>query len=227
MLHKAMEGALPIDNISYNDTIRSIEGFFKKYDIQFFAHKIPCSIDYQPCHAVPEELQGIEYINEYLRRIVLENRFCSRFDSGKIIELLEAYCPDYRELLINIYEPVATNALGIALFCDNVISLDMSCTDVNRTDDNRAGDNRADIVSLDITEKGRKCLLQLFQKWDEKELVRNLRQSAVRVSNALCVTNTSDIEYLIAVAESLSPRITAVLPTKRLDGIFISLSPVQ
>lgn len=227
MLHKAKEGALPIDNISYHDTIQSIEVFFKKYDIQFFAHKIPCSIDYQLCHAVPEELQGIMYINEYLRRIVLENRFCSRFDIGKITKLLEAYCPDYIELLINIYEPVATNALGIALLCDDVTSLDMSCTDANRADINHAGVNRTDIVSLDITDRGRKCLLQLFQKWDEKELMRNLRKSAIRVSNALRVTNTSDIEYLKSTAESLCPRITAVLPTQRLDGIFISLSPVQ
>lgn len=202
MLHKAKEGAMPIDNISYYETIHNIEGFFRKYDIQFFAHEIPCSIDYQLCHAVPEELQGIEYINEYLRRILLENRFCSRFDNVKIIELLEAYCQDYRELLINIYEPVATNALGIALL-------------------------GADIVSLDITEKDRNCLLQLFQKWDERELMQNLRQSAVRVSDALGVTNTSDVEYLIAAAESLSPRICAILPTQRLDGIFISLSHVR
>lgn len=222
MLHKAKEGALPIDNISYHDTIQSIEGFFKKYDIQFFAHKIPCSIDYQLCHAVPEELQGIEYINEYLRRIVLENRFCSRFDNGKINRLLEAYCPDYKELLINIYEPVVTNALGIALLSNNVTRLDIGCADVNRADV-----NYADIVSLDITEKDRERLLQLFQKLDERELMLNLRQSAVRVSNALRITNTSDVEYLITTAESLIPRICAVIPTQRLDGIFISLSPQQ
>ncbi len=230
MLHKAKEGALPIDNISYHDTIRSIEGFFKKYDIQFFAHKIPCSIDYQLCHAVPEELQGIMYINEYLRRIVLENRFCSRFDIGKIIKLLEAYCPDYIELLINIYEPVATNALGIALLGDAVTGLDVTCTDATCPDITSLGATCTDatctaVTGLDITEENRNRLLQLFQQWGEEELIQNLRQAAVKVSNALCVTDASDIEYLKSTAESLCPRITAVLPTQRLDGIFISLSP--
>ncbi len=203
-LRKAKESALPVDNISYQDTIRSIEGFFKKYDIQFFAHEIPCGIDYQLCHAVPEELQGIKYINEYLRRIIGENRFCKRFDSEKVIKLLEACCPDYRELLINIYEPVAVNALGIALLDDNV-----TCSAV---------------TGLDITENDRKCLLELFQQWDERELVKNLCHAAVKVCNALHVSNATDLEYLETTAESLCPRILAALPTQRLDGIFMSLS---
>lgn len=224
MLHKAKEGALPIENISYNDTIRNIEDFFKKYDIQFFAHEIPCSIDYQLCHAVPEELQGIKYINEYLRRIVLENRFCNRFDSGKIIKLLEAYCPDYRELLINIYEPVATNVLGRALLGDYVTGLDVTSPNVTSSDVISLDVTCTDITDLEVTEEDRNRLKQLFQLWDESELRWNLRRAAVKVSNALRLTDASDIEYLKLTAESLHPRILAVLPTQRLDGIFISLS---
>ncbi len=65
-----------IENISYNDTLNEIEGSFKKYDYRFFAHKIECSIDYQLSNPVAEELQGIEYINEYLKRLLIENKFC-------------------------------------------------------------------------------------------------------------------------------------------------------
>lgn len=204
LLIKAKEGILPIENISYHETIISIEGFFRKYDIMFFAHEIPCSIDYQLCHAVPDELQGIKYINEYLRRIILENRFCSRFDSEKIIRLLEAYCVDYRELLINIYEPVAVNALGIALAYDDVAY--------------------SAVAGLNVTEKDRIRLLKLFHRWDDRELMQNLRQAAIKVSKAIRVSGASDIDYLIAMAESLCPRIRAVLPTEKLDGIFISFS---
>lgn len=195
---------MQVDNISYRETILSIESFFRKYDIQFFAHDIPCNIDYQLCHDVPEELQGIKYINEYLRRFILENRFCSRFDSDIIIKLLEACCPDYRELLINIYEPVATNALGIALRYDNA--------------------TYSAVTSLAVTEEDRRCLLDLFHQWDKRELVKNLRHAAAKVCNALHVSNASDLKYLEAAAESLCPRILAALPTQRLDGIFMSLS---
>lgn len=206
-LCKAKESALPVDNISYRETIFSIESFFQKYDIQFFAHEIPCSIDYQLCHAVPEDLQGIKYINEYLRRIILENRFCRRFDRGKIIKLLEACCPDYRELLINIYEPVAVNALGIALRYDNV--------------------TYSDVTGLDVTEEDRKCLLEIFHQWDKRELVQNLSHAAEKVCNVLHVSNASVLEYLKATAESLCPRILAALSTQHLDGIFVSLSRWQ
>jgi hypothetical protein len=73
---------------------------------------VPCDIDYQLCRPVPEDLLGVEYVNEYLRRVVLENDFLRRFPKEPVIKLLENYCPDYRGLLINLYEPVATNALG-------------------------------------------------------------------------------------------------------------------
>ncbi len=202
-LRKAKESALPVDNISYHDTIRNIDGFFKKYDVQFFAHEIPCSIDYQLCHAVSEELRGIKYINEYLRRIILENRFCRRFEVQRIIKLLEVCCPNYRELLINIYEVVAVNALGIALLDDNV-----TCTSV---------------TNLDVTEEDRKYLLELFHQWDKRELVKNLRHAAAKVCNVLHFSNTSDLEYLKATAESLCPKILAALSTQRLDGIFMTL----
>lgn len=203
-LRKARENPLPVENISYCETILNIESFFQKYDVQFMAHEIPCSIDYQLCHAVPEELQGIKFINEYLRRIILENRFCRRFDSKILIRLLEAYCPEYRELHINIYEPVAVNALGIALRYDNV--------------------TYSAVTGLDITEDDRNCLLELFHQWDMRELAENLRHAAVKVCNVLQISNDSDLVYLEAMAVDLCPRILAALSTQCLDGIFISFS---
>lgn len=199
LLSKANESALPIENVSYNDTLQGISVFFKKYDYRFFAHEIPCDIDYQLCHAVPEELQGIEYINEYLRRLIIENEFCKRFDAEKIKVLLESYCLDYKGLLINMYEPIVTNAIGLVL-------LD------------------GDIASIDITNSDRSRLLCMFRSWSKEEAIQALCQASEKLCHCLEITDTAEKEYLKAAIVNLYPRIAAALPTNQLDSIFLSLS---
>lgn len=115
LLERAEQSSPPIENISYRDTLTGLAIFFREYDRLFFAHQIPGDIDYQLCHPVPEERLGIEYVNEYLRRLVMENTFVSHFDANDVISLLERYAPNYKGLLINLYEPVAANAVGSAL----------------------------------------------------------------------------------------------------------------
>ncbi len=77
LLQKVRETAPSVENRSYKDTLKGIEVFFKKYDYRFFAHEIPGDIDYQLCHPLPGELQGIEYINGYLRRLLTETGFAA------------------------------------------------------------------------------------------------------------------------------------------------------
>ncbi|MEL7569888.1 MAG: DUF6179 domain-containing protein, partial [Eubacteriaceae bacterium] len=115
-----------IDNKSYIDTLKEIGNFFKDYDYRFYAHEIPCDIDYQLCQPLNKELQGIEYINEYLRSLLIENEFCSHFDKGIIVALLRSYCPDYKDLLINLYEPIAVNAFALALLHEDIFALDIT-----------------------------------------------------------------------------------------------------
>ena len=201
LLKKVKEFALPIENISYNDTLQGISIFFKKYDYRFFAHEVPCDIDYQLCQAVPEELQGIEYINEYLRRLVIENELCRRFDTERIKMLLENYCLDYKGLLINVYEPIVTNAVGLAL-------LD------------------GDIALLDITDSDRIRLLRLFLTWTEKA-IEALSQASEKLCCCLQITNAEEKEYLKYATVNLYARIETALTTNRLDGIFLSLSQAE
>ncbi|HAG11189.1 MAG TPA: hypothetical protein DCK76_07390 [Desulfotomaculum sp.] len=61
----------------------------------------------------------------YLGRLLIENRVIGSFDVDKVISLLQCYCPDYRWLLINIYEPVAANAMGLALLDEDIFTLDV------------------------------------------------------------------------------------------------------
>lgn len=199
LLNEAKINALPIENISYYDTLQEIGVFFKKYDYQFFAHEIPCSIDYQLCQAVSEELFGIEYINEYLRRFIIENKLCKRFDIEKIKMLLKSYCSDYKELLINIYEPIITNAVGLTL-------LD------------------GDITSLDITDSDRSHLLFQFRAWSKHEALDALSQASEKLCHYLQISDALEKEYLKAAIVNLYPRIAAALPSNQLDAIFLSLS---
>jgi hypothetical protein len=201
LLQQVRDSAPRIENISYQDTLTGIEGFFKKYDYRFFAHEIPCFIDYQLCHPVPDELQGIEYINGYLRRLLIENRFCRHFDDEKMALLLKSYCPDYRDLLINLYEPVAGNAVGLAM-------LD------------------GDVLALDISDRGRSELLERFRGWTGARAVEELGRSADKLYHALYSEDVPVAEYLRKTAVKLYPRIEAALPTGNLEGIFLSL-PVE
>ena len=96
LLEDVLKNSSNIGNISYNDTLKEIKASFKRYDYRFFAHKIECSIDYQLSNPVSESLCGIEYINEYLKSLLIENKFCKAFHRDKIINILNGYCKDYK-----------------------------------------------------------------------------------------------------------------------------------
>jgi len=194
LLSEAKKTALDIDNISYHDTLREIEYFFKKYDYRFFAHDIPCMIDYQLCHSIPE-LSGIEYINEYLSRLIIENKFCRHFNSSLITSLLQGYCHDYREQLINMFEPVLTNATGLALLDKNIFLLDVN--DADRVD-----------------------LLNLFRLWTEEEALENLITSAEKLCSILSIEDISSREYLKSTASGLMSRIRMLKETGNFDNLF-------
>jgi hypothetical protein len=189
-----------IENLSLRDTLRGIGGFFKRYDHRFFAHQIPCDIDYQLCHAVSDELRGIEYLNEYLNRLIIENDFLRKFDEHLVIKLLKSYCPDYRGLLINLYEPAVVNAIGLAL-------------------------TAGDAFPLDITDDDRARLAALFAGLPESGARKALTDSAERLSSSLDIEDISAKEYLSQTAAELWPRIAAALRSGKLDGIFLSIAP--
>lgn len=198
LLAQVIETAPQIENISYRDTLAEIASFFKQYDYRFFAHDIPCSIDYQLCHAVSEKLEGIEYINEYLGYLCIENEFCSHFDSEIMSYLLERYCPDHKGLLINLYEPIAVNALGLSLAQESPFS-------------------------LHISEEIRTKLLLLFEGKLKASGITLLSRAAEKLCDHLSICDFAAKDYLMQTAIDLYPRIGVALSTGSLDGIFFSL----
>lgn len=108
-------GMPPLRNLALRDTLAGIEGFWDRYDARLFAQRIPCDIDYPLCLPVPATLVGVDYVEEYLRRLRIEGRFLALFDARSEERILARSCPDWRGLVVNLYEPVAATAVGAAL----------------------------------------------------------------------------------------------------------------
>ena len=116
-------GAPAFAGRSYRGTLAEIHGFFRAYDFRFFAHQIPCLIDYQLSQAVPVELLGVRFINEYLRSLACENAVCARFDPARADKLLREQDSLYTQEVTNLYEPLAERALALALLGGDIHGL--------------------------------------------------------------------------------------------------------
>ena len=112
---KVVAALPPLENRSLRDTLRSIGRGFRRYDTRFFPQRFDCDIDYQLAQSVSESLLGINYVNQYLTRLAAENSLLTRLPQGEVRAVLERSCPDWRGLLVNLYAPVAANALARTL----------------------------------------------------------------------------------------------------------------
>ena len=125
------DNLLDTPNVYYRSTIvDGINGFFKLYRPQFTAHEIHITADY-PVLAGRPELNGIEFIEQYLRCIEAENAFCRCFAAEDIHDLLCGLTPDYPQIPMNLFEPVLLSALGLILVNRNPVLLDLHQRDID------------------------------------------------------------------------------------------------
>jgi hypothetical protein len=185
-----------IANIALRDTLVEIGEFPNRYDFRSMAHEIPVSIDYPLCHLVPEELLGVDYITEYLRRLLLEADFLRCFELDACVRVLDLASPDYVDLLVNLYEPIATNAIGLALIGKDPRPLRI------------AEEDRAEIAGRlgPLGRAGRE---------------RALREAATAVCRALGIRDEGAEEYLRAIVPELLPRFEVGLERGQLRGVFV------
>ena len=112
---KVVETLPPLENRSLRDTLRSIGRGFRCYDTRFFPQRFDCDIDYQLSQSVSESLLGINYVNQYLTHLAAENSLLTRLPQGEVRAVLERSCPRFGASLVNLYAPVAANALARTL----------------------------------------------------------------------------------------------------------------
>ena len=226
----AYSGKLTLGNIAYDETLQNIDKFFKWYDYRLFAHQIPCDIDYLLCHPIAENKFGIQYINCYLETIIIENSFCSLFEERELIKLLNSYCADYKELLINIYEPVATNVIGFGLLNKYLTSHKTAkgCNasleyqkHVDSSENVELSDSQKCITSLNISRNDRQDIFQKFSSLDNQQAIELLTNTARNIARLLGL-NSDEHKYLEELAKSLYPRIKVATSHKNLEGLFLS-----
>ena len=187
-----------IPNRALNDTLRSLGGFWKRYDFRFFAQEVPCDIDYQLSQPVSEQLQGVDYVNEWLRRLCLEQAFLARFDQESARGVVRRNMPDYQRQVSNLFEPVAVNALGLALL----------------------GENPA---ALTIPPILRKELESRFAALTDIEADAALVRGAQWLCGTLSVQSAPSARYLENLALDLRPRLRAALQGGTLQFVFVEI----
>lgn len=187
----------PLENQSLQDTMAEIGRCWRRYDYRFFAHRIPCQIDYQLSWPVDESLVGIVYINCYLKHLWIEHQFLRRFTADEMVPVLRAFCPDYKGLLINLYEPVATNCIGLVM---------LGC----------------DFTTLSIAPEQGKALCRQLEQLPRAELEGKLISAAKTAAEQLQIVGKESVSYLVHLAKELTPRVMVVRDSGSLDGIFLA-----
>jgi len=185
-------------NHSYNSTLseNGVGLFFKSYSIEYEAHDIPASIDYQLCNPV-NDLAGIEYIQKYLENLYLENEFCMNFANENIHHLLYGYDKGYPDLLINVFEQVLTAAVGCSLANRNIRELNISQEDIQ-------------------------YLYGKLLNYDKYTLMSNLLKAAEDIFKELNITNLSLKKYIEKSLSGIAENIEIALKLNTLNKVFIT-----
>ena len=186
----------PVRNVYYLSTVQNLGLFFKRYDIYYEAHHVPCSVDYWLLCQEPEEQKGVHYVEAYLHRLQIENDFLNCFARADLIGLYERAIPDYEDFLFNLCEPVLTNAVGLALLGQPV-------------------------RPLNVSETQRNALCAALTDRSATELERMVKEAVRLLCRELGMTVEDEVGYLIRAASGLPTRIAAACGRQDLSKFFL------
>ena len=187
----------PSKNIFFRETFTAgIDGFFRLYDPEFAAHDIHITADYPLCAGRPD-LQGIEFIEQYLSCGEAENLFLCTFDPDRVDRLLTALTPGYGETPMNLFEPVFLTALGLVL-----------------TD--------GDPESLYLTDENLRTLYRIFSGRNGDETERILQNGLARLKEELVLPKLA-LEYSALCIPFLTSSVVNGISYHSLDRIFLKM----
>lgn len=192
---KILDNLFKTPNVYYRSTVADgINGFFKLYRPQFAAHEIHITADY-PVFMGRPELEGIEFIEKYLRCIQAENAFCVCFAPQDIHRLLCGLTQDYCSVPLNIFEPVLLSALGLVI-------------------------QGRSPKRLDLTENDISFLYRQFSRQSEKEVQDCLKKALIYLIKEIELPQTS-IQYVSLCIPKLAAEILNAVELKTLDKVFL------
>ena len=184
--------APPCASVCLNDSLKALGAYFRRYDAVYFAHRLPCAIDYPLCVPVPEETLGVSYAEAWLRRLLAENRLLGRFPARAAEALLSRADRGYRDGFGNLCEQPLVNAAGLALL-------------------------GLPVFSLALPEGGRAALERTLTA---AGVGPALGRAADAVSAQLSAPE-EEAAYLRAALAALRPRLEAALPSGGIGGVFL------
>lgn len=197
-LLKAVElSRIDTGNEAYNNTIdEGISSFFSDYNADFSAHYTQASIDY-PLGNDKMNLDGIEYINDYLSKLLLENEFCKKFSSRDIYSVMKSYSPDFEDLLINIFQRVLINALGCILLNKNPLKLNIEAGDIKNLQEN-------------------------METFSEEQLYIQLQKTTQKLFEQLNIINIELQKYILLNLKDITKSLKNALENDQLNAVFVS-----
>ncbi len=189
-----------LESTALKDTLESLRGFGGRYDARFFTREIPASIDYPLSRPVDESEEGVRFVCAYLEQLLVENRFLQKFDLERSKRVLCAVHPQYGELIVNLFEPVAANAVGCAL----------------------AG---CDVSGLLVDAAGYARIADTFRAAPPAQWTRLLEAAANRACDAVGLNTPEDDDVRACVrtlAGGLVSRVRVALRHGTLEGVFVA-----
>lgn len=189
-------------NEALRSTLSSLLHSMKRYDVRFFAHHISGEIDYPLVRILPDELCGIDYVQEYLARLHSEMRLLSRFKMHRVLALLDGVSARWRQLGLNLYAPVATNALGLVLLGEDPQRLHLSAVQ-------------------------RDALLAMLASMGDAQREAALFHAGFQLCKALSLADEDDLTLILALCLDLSPRLGEAVAAGDLSHVFFSFGLPQ
>ena len=185
-------------NYLYQSTLgeNGIIDFFKSYNKEYRAHEVPVMADYQLFNPV-KDLTGVEFIQQYLENLFLENEFCGYFKPESIHYLLYGYDKKYSDLPLNIFEIVLTEALGCSIAERNINELNLTDEDIN-------------------------FLNNKLQKGDFSALFSTLNNAMKHIFEVFCLRNPSLRAYIESSLPEIAAKIETALKLNTLNKVFIT-----
>ena len=136
----------------------------------------------------------MEFLTEYIKRLICEGRFCGAFQRYEITALLANFGSRNDELLINVFTPVLSNALGRVLLGN-------------------------DISTLEVTPDGIGKLFSMFAGLKYEEALPIVDKASKLLCSRVGFSGYN-AEYVNESARTLIPRICRCDP----KGLFLSLA---
>lgn len=191
-----LQAQLFITNLQvYNDTIlEGLSGFLKIYNFDYTPQLIGITADYQTC--ILPKCHGIEFMQEYVTNLTIENQFCCCFSTERVHQLLVRFHDNYQYLICNISEVILIEILGLALL-------------------------QKDLQVLLISEKNRTQIEIVLNGVNKQELLTTLQSVYNKATNHLTQLNKEGYHYFYQMLPHCRDVIYHYHKLHKLEKIFL------